>query len=112
MCKCILQAEHSSHNISQVLLNVESTFEITKIELLTKQEDGWRKSKPISEKTDNFIVTPLIYAKQKWLLTTGDPKSRSSFVLKFLFAVPPNSPQSDTTLLIILQLCGIVTLPQ
>ena len=85
MCKCILQAEHSSHNISQVLLNVESTFEIkivlmTKIDPLTKQEDRWHKSKRISEKNDNFIVTPLIYAKQKWLLTTGDPKSRSSFV--------------------------------
>ena len=39
---------HSSTNISQVLLNVESTFEIrivlmTKIEPLTKQEHRWRK---------------------------------------------------------------------
>ena len=77
---------YSSTNISQVLLNVESTLEIKivlmiKIGSLTTQEHRWRKSKRIPEKMIcNFIVAPLIYAKQKCLLATGDANRRSSFV--------------------------------
>ena len=73
---------HSSTNISQVLLNVESTFEIkivlmTKIGPLTKQEHRWRKSKRLPEKKYDIILSRLA---PKWLLTTADTERRSSFV--------------------------------
>ena len=78
------------------LLNVESTFGI-EIVVIAKdiapneakavsfrsnfEEKGiGGPNGNVSLKNDiNFIVS-LTYARQKWLLTTGDPKRRSSFV--------------------------------
>ena len=85
MCKCILQAEKCispTHQLTYLGFHayVESAFEIkivpiTKIEPLTKQEHRWRESKRIPEKMTIFIVAPLMYAEQMWLLTTGHPKN-------------------------------------
>ena len=66
---------------------------IAKIEQLTKQKNLFHSLKlnlgekgtgganeNASLKNDiSFIMASFIYAKQRWLLTTGDPKRRSVF---------------------------------
>ena len=123
----------SEKNISLVLLNVQGSFEmeIVLIEQLVKQKlFPWCKlnseeksrggeNENASLKNDtNFILAPFINARQKWLLTTGDPKRRSievyssfpisctfeatrwlfSILFKFVFAVPLKSQQRDIPL--------------
>ena len=73
-----MRRANSPINITQVLLNVESTFEnllvtkivlvlVTKIEPLTKQKStGGVNQNASLKKRYNFIVAPLIFAKQRW----------------------------------------------
>ena len=95
-----------------MLLSVESSLEteiepIAKIEQVTNQKLFPSQELNLEEKsTDganegaclkndvNFILTPFIYAKQKWLLTTGDSKRKSvevfsTFLISDTFETTP-----------------------
>ena len=115
----LAQSEKKLESVFQILLNVESTFEmeivfIAKIEQLTKQKRFLSGKLKLEEKSTgsvnenaspknviHFIATPFIYTKHKWLLSTGDPKRKlyfnrlrrvelfSTFPISYTFETPP-----------------------
>ena len=92
----LAQSEKKLGSIFQILLNVESTFEmeivlIAKIEQLTKQKRFLSRKLKLEEKSTgsvnenaspknviHFIAAPFIYTKHKWLFSTGDPKAEKT----------------------------------
>lgn len=63
-------------------LTKQKLFPSRKLNLIKRQERVGSANENASQKYDNnLIVLPFIYAKQKWLLTTEDPKEE---VLKYI----------------------------
>ena len=78
-----------------VLLTRQKLFPSRKINLEERKTGGTNENSSLKRlKSDiNVIVAPFIYAKQKWLLTTGDPKEEalksSTFLISYKFETTP-----------------------